>query len=627
MGHWQKYTLPNLAFVKIEYDALNLEDGDEDDPPVRKLVWVGVAGQYVDATDGGQVQNPDNPSQRVDSGFQHFRCVGLEWLLDRQYIQHAQVDGNTVGYAPDFGLNRQEGGGFPIGTFNEFSNKKLHDETGDPWSTRQIVEYLLENHGPKIDGTLDPVMQWNLVNESAVPDWGQITLQQHGFTTGALLRRLLSRQRGLGYFVRVAEADPADADAEDKVELVAFTFVESDFDLTGGNTLPANNIAQFVLNFSGDHSGSSFFTDDAFSRYTSVRVQGERATLTFSAEPERISDRDFSADARAAITAAEDDTELRSQQLADFISDPQIDAEARLHKLDIGDMPKRPKWSSPSEMEDEPTYHQDKIVLPRLALQLGQDYDEEAKPENPPLREDPVFYERPFWVVKEIGEDEDWYDTRFVGNRVRENYNWSASVSPGGSFLTIDLNSRNVVLSALEGEEFNDLKTSLNGGPTPTFNGSMVTATILLDHFCEVVETIQDPPELAKEKLIRVGGRNRRLDLIAKDTVVGVKPDKTLKKHTIDGWIRDDRELLRPIAKQALAWYGQSRQTMSMTTGWINGNLTLGSLITEVTENGASHVINSPITQISIQSPVSQSTQVAVPKISYQTSFAELDFA
>ena len=609
---FEPFTLPSLGYVKIEFDAYDIQDSQTplDQRQTKMLTWYGVVGQFSDKTDGGSVQFDD---RTVPSGYQQFRCVGLEWLLDRHYILDAQVNNQTVKHAPRFSSNRSG---------DQFANNMDQATAGDTWSTRQVANYLLKNQVTRGQSGL-PVINWELSNQQLLPDFDRQNFEQHGFTTGSILRRLIARQRGYSWFVTVDEAT-------NSARLTVFTFTDRDINLGGSgsqNQLLKNPIGDFDLALNVDRTGNALFISDSFARYDRVRVIGSRATLTFTATPERVADTSGLTDEAAEIVG-DGTAEERTENLVRFLSDPAIEAKARIHKVDFADAsPMRPGTNFiTGEATEEPdnTYYTDKTILARTALQIGEDYDATAFPDTPPPREEPTFYDSPFWLVR---REDRWYDTRFIGTGLRNEFDWTASITPAPTFLTFDLNSRNVVLTAIDTSRFESEIAAINGSVPWDLAESKVTATIELDHYCEVVESVSDDenlPELIREKIIVVGGGGHRLDYLAAQTAVGVNDDGTLKTHSDRTIIRDDRDDLRPIANLALAWYGTDRQSVKFSSKHINGNLTLGAMVLNVVDNETTHTINSPVTSIGLSSPVGGG-RPQPPTLSYQTSFTELD--
>lgn len=595
-GVFEPFELPSLAYVKIEFDAFDLSQSDTPLPD-RKLItlqWFGVVGRVANSADGGDVKNES--SQPIPTGYQSFQCVGMEWLIERQFILHADVAGQRIDHAPAFNLNRSG---------QTFSND-ADGQPGDKWSSRDVVKYLIENHS-----TPDEI-DWEIENENLIPDFDDVRIEQHGFTVASLLKQIISRQRGLGYFFAVRD---------NKVKLIVFTFTDSAISLPSGNQLPANTIGTEDITFSADHSGNSVFVNDSFSRYDSVRVIGSRATLTFSATPERVDDRDLKALANEAI-GDETDPEKVTQIISEFISDPDIELSAQLHRVDFGDLPQRPTVADPDMMQPEPTYRADKLILNRTALQVTGDYADDSFPDDPPALDVDLAYLRPFWLVS---RDNKWYDTQFIANSVRPGFDWAASIVSSRAALTFELNSRAVVLSQINSTQRSAEILALHGSEPWDLSQSMATVTIQLDHYCEFTATVDDPPEVLRVKRIGVGG-NRRLDLLAAGTVVGVDANQELIEHSGNSWIRDDRDELELIANLALSWYSSDRQSVEFSSRWLSGNLQIGTMVGRVIDNAVNHEVNAPITLVSVTSPVG-STAVQPSVIRYATSFAELDVA
>jgi len=420
--HYKPFTLPNLGFVKVEFEVFD-RNGN-----VQIISWVGVVGLIVDRAEGGQVTYRE--SDPVASGYQQFNCVGMEWLLDRHYILAAPIrDKMTgIGHAPAFGRNRLDSDDLV------FDRRTSYDESGEPWSSRNVVEHLLKYQTP-VDGNGDIKIPFEIENANLLPDWDEVYMEQHGYTTMSLLRQLVARQRGLGFFVAV--------NRKNKVRFVIFSFTDQSISLGQGNTLPKNPLDHYNIQMSSDRTGSSTFITDAFSQFDRVRVIGERATMTFSVtELQPINQEDFSSaidDAVNGINAK--DTEAKTEALSRILSTPRIiDAVSQLAvKADsIINLTQRPAADGTS-FEAEITYLEDKFILPRTRLRVDGNYSGDSFPSDNPDPDLPSQYYRPFVLIK--ADDDTYVDITQYGVSVRDERNFNASVTPSAeTFLAVDVN-------------------------------------------------------------------------------------------------------------------------------------------------------------------------------------------
>lgn len=605
------FTLPFLGYVLVQFEVY---DFSSDEPNARTTIsWTGVVGMVSDNADGGFAADLDGVQQQ--SGKQRFRCVGFKWLLDRHYVRDARIDGGFISHAPDFAQNK-------LADDLKFDRKFEHSSTSDPWTTVDVIDYLLQEQTPRgsSGGTLLP---FKLVNRDVLPDWDAVKMAQHGHTTGALLNRLISRHRGLSYFIDV------DLDSND-VELKVFTFATSEVDLGSGRSIKENPFDRHELTVAADGTGQLVQVTDSFARYNRVRAVGERATVTFTSDVFRIHD-DVDIDEKidaALMGINPDDVEQSQHLIGRVLDDPDVIRAATHWRVNIDGFAYAPDDNG--GMASEPTYPEDKYILSRTRLVVGEDYEGQSFAAAPDSDTREAF-EVPFLTIEAPSGER--IDTRFIANTAREGYDFNLQLQPGDSWQSFYINARQVVLDLVRdaAADYSDqLRALNNGNEIWNFEDMQATVTMLMDHYCEsVVEGDIDPnQDVVLEKLIVVGGDRYRLDLIDADTIVGVRGGEAIVHSTRD-WIRDDRPELESIAKTALTWYGTDRKSITFGTNWLNGQLLVGTIVESLrVGEGDSGLVNisSPITETSISWPVTQGTErIPLPSIRYQTSFAELD--
>ena len=96
------------------------------------------------------------------------------------------------------------------------------------------------------------------------------------------------------------------------------------------------------------------------------------------------------------------------------------------------------------------------------------------------------------------------------------------------------------------------------------------------------------------------------------------------------GYVRDDTDRLKVIARIAYEWYRTSRSVLTLTTLRLTNALKIGDMVTTIGDStivGNTHAqtINSAITQIRIRNPRIVSGSIAEPTMSLVTSAGELD--
>lgn len=611
----ERFELPRLGYVRIEFEAYN-PAGD-----IEVGVWYGVVGSLVERAEGGRIHWSDDPNVApapVPSGYQQFQCAGMDWLLESHYIMSAVVNNlgsnATVDAAPAFGNNKDPGK-------NVFARKTKHSDEATPWSTRDVVKYLVEHLTPRDHNNIAQV-QWEVENEQLLPDWDEVSMAQTGYTVGSLLKRLISRQRGLGYFIDVRD---------NKAKLIVFTFTHQDIDLGNGRTLLKNPISDLNITLSADRTGQSTFVYDSFSRYDRVIAIGERATMTFTAAPVQVSE--ATADIRAQLDESiadidPGDTEARSDHIARFSANPNVVRHSTLYRLDVGT-----KTNSPAAGSDgfirEHTFLQDKFILPRTRLLVGEDYggDNRPDPKVPPNPDLEHQYMRPQMWGDDPDNDNTIHMTHGAASPGRDAKRSNADLrASNDSWMSVEISYPEAIYSWVDGNKYGgELRALLGDRNLPVPANCEITATIELDHFCEGVADNNPNVDIAREKFIFIGGGRYRLDFLAKDTIVGVDPGTgEAITHNKDELIRDDREAIKDIAALAFSWYGTERLAVRFGTNWINSSVVLGAMILNIVDGDTEYAVNSPVTHLAIESPVSE-LKAAVPKISYRTSYGELD--
>ena len=642
------YSLPSLAYVKIEFDIVDYDQLGTAAAPneaITTRTWYGVVGTLLDSI-GGLFERPLS-TNLVDNGLQTLPAVGLEWLLARDYITTAQyIDSQNftrdatrpIDFNEGTRPNRHTAKTAVLSGAEAYLFSPTLAEDADWWSSASIVEYLVNTHRPF------PSHIWQLDDPSGllVETDDRPLLRTRNARRWDLLNRLMPRQRGLSFRVFV-NAD------ESRFLVRPITFAHADLELNGDPILKANP-AQNTLEMSGDRSGALQLTTDAFHKYTRVRVRGGRAVYCFNAS---ITDGNLET---AWLPATETEYAQGASTLPDY---PAVEEIAEREKANQA-WRNQPMFEyvysrfrltqsfaeNPVAKDGEGEGENDAIlnpnddtlatvfragvnVLPVIPLRPGVD-PETVDPEIRPGR---VDFEQPkaWFAIPSTGK---WVDARHVeqiadneGENDDDTYRWSAIVSPdsvqSGFRLRINGLPKHVV----------DPGFAALPEDTPTggwnYQSAIFTVAIEGDHYCEATWPDNDPNlEPARERLIDVGPAYQ-LHHIAKDTVIGVNPDQSLQRMAASRWVRDDRELLAGIAQLAFQWYGQDRHGLTFATSLVTDAFEIGDMITEVKGLGprGNTTVNSVITELTIESGIADGDrEPPPPRISYRTNFAELDF-
>jgi len=153
-----------------------------------------------------------------------------------------------------------------------------------------------------------------------------------------------------------------------------------------------------------------------------------------------------------------------------------------------------------------------------------------------------------------------------------------------------------------------------------------VTIAAFGDRFAEGVAEATDiaDADLVREKVLYLGDKYR-VDVLIRGTIFRVADSQALKYTTATRLIRDDREALETIAERALAWYGEDRQAMAYRTTYLNSDIAIGRRIGVLKEPAGDVTINTVVTNVVFNFPVSQGPKPGLPTMDFQTQAAELD--
>ena len=112
-----------------------------------------------------------------------------------------------------------------------------------------------------------------------------------------------------------------------------------------------------------------------------------------------------------------------------------------------------------------------------------------------------------------------------------------------------------------------------------------------------------------------------RLDRVVPHTIVGVSSITGRAVHSLGGWCRDDREVLRLKAKAAFAYLSIPRRSLSFSVHRVNSAIKLGDYVVSIDSDA--RVIGSVVTGIALH--IVHGDQVDVATQSYGTGFVERD--
>jgi hypothetical protein len=126
-------------------------------------------------------------------------------------------------------------------------------------------------------------------------------------------------------------------------------------------------------------------------------------------------------------------------------------------------------------------------------------------------------------------------------------------------------------------------------------------------------------------RILRIESPEHELVYVIPDTVVGVDPTTQALLQAEGGHVRDDRDQMRLIAQRAYQWARVPRYALRLATGWIDGALQVGHLITAATDPAGLFPVLSVISEITVEFPIASSDTPPRPRLSLATAFGEFD--
>jgi len=642
-----KRTDLDRVFVRVSYET----DGDGEDRQ-----WYGVIELNNDQLGGARILEDASYA----SGRQVFSAYGLEYLLAAHEVIDARTDigGPTpiVDVAPTFNA-----GGRPNKTPGELTFANDPDDS-EHWSSRTIVEYLLEHQTPKnIDSVA--LIPFSLVGTD-IPDWDQPQLDQAGHTTYALLDQLINRRRLLLWHLRVNDTT---------IELHTDTMIADPLtlDLPGAAPIAANK-KQVHLAFDTDQLTSGVVKSSDVERVDQVIVRGarRRSVASFSAHKDHTIEPGWTPE-------DEDEYTQGAQQTQGYGAlgpreKRKRDEEARTareltHVFAFFRIPKT--WDRKVQdgegggghnpmfpfdpfgfdlLNSFPVFYPDMQVEQTTPLIDGVDYSGDKIASGSFELPEQETQEMPPLVVAKVPDEERWIRVDEIGKNAdleitdpeNEFNRWSASVrvppQSKGVYLDVHGSPRHV----LDAVGFAYLDTDEKLGRWSFRDpeaGIIFTLSIPDDRYCEGrwPEELEATKSYTLRKLIQAGDGFRK-DYVAPGTVVGVAADGKLKRTDAGGFIPkeaddDDQHRLIAAAKVAAAWYTITHYVLSLHTARIKpiAEIDVGYLVAEIgdaaAEDGHRQEINSPITEIRISSPLGEPATSLPIEMAVTTWAGELD--
>jgi hypothetical protein len=658
IGHW----------VKVAIDC----GGDE------PRNWYGRIGEDVRNVAGATFGNDD---ERVPHGAQGFIAYGLEALLMRQPIVDCWVlqsdrsekrlgramEINAPNAVADVGNCSKQPG--PRGT--RIFAQSHSAEHAVAWSTRKILWYLLRYHTPlAIDGPgAQQEIEWGIDMTDAsyryLSDSDGPRVRLHGRTVKQVLDELLDRRRGLGYTVRI------DPNNDKAVVIRPFTFAEQDIDLPGGEVLEANR-SQKTIDFdrSIDVDLASIRKSSAQTYERAIAVgQRVRCVGTFSKLDENL-DQDWTA-ATAQLYNAGSPAAADPDVATDF------DQKMNLHRdYRAGDQFTRvySYFRIPSDWDGQVNDGEDGRgggdLFPYVSL--GVDQKTEAVWYVPELR---VEQDLPLWEGRDYsdvavlqGGDGDNPDSAgderlpplvFLKQADSLHADPSTETNPDGPwpYVQVELMAAANEIPGMgddEGRKFccsvrpqqsaPGLVLKVMGAPQYAIASAdfrpaddsdelygdydwqdnlMATVSLAADYHITATWPKGAPQGIDALRTLTIDARAvAGCTWIQLHTVVGLDDQGFPKRAENGAFLRDDRPILRDIARLAFEWYGTERQILTFGVKRLTDMLDVGDLITEVGADETLEPIRTVVTEARYDFAQNERD---INHTTFQTQWAELD--
>jgi hypothetical protein len=650
------------------YVKISIFQKDGNDP----LLWYGTVIDRDETLLGFQ----SGASQR-DSR-QTFTAYGLEFLLDRKYLTTSIVERDngstdTIGRAIGFNLGagserdrvRRPNGSTAKGPDGAYAfARSLHVNDCDFWDADDIIKYLSVYHMPAdING--DQILPWNYDDTAGYLPFAGPTLQVHGKTIREILNMIMDRRRAMSWAISVSEADPDDPTSKDSIDIIPFSFSETDIDFPSGDGfIPAN---QNPKPFDFDTELLARDPRLVSSRSTvhpSVIVRGERRGVVFTtafsdATHDWVNfDINWTSDLQTEYNAGatgdshygDDDNWLRQQTMNQQARlRAKLESVYRWFKIP-DDWDGTTNKSSPTLLVDDFAVAKGNqpIWLPglrfehHLPMRDGIDYSgtnifDGNVTSVLPDDEQGDFIRPMGWI--NVGIASSTYERiDRLGLGLKEKlilpetlgraYSITLKMHKDDLGFSVDVHGHAQCAIAkddftpaddADGPDSNDEESK----PDLNYKDLLVTVYMLGDSYAEGQwpdpDNGPDSSDVHEPLLIQV--HHYFCDYVLADTVLDSDTNGQLVKVTKSAYVRDDRDALKDMARMAYQWYSVERKALDVTLHTLDNSdydIDIGDLITTIGRDEF-ETCNSVVTEIIFDTRAQTRT--------IKTQFAEMDVA
>jgi hypothetical protein len=611
--------------------------------------WWGVIVDLTDARSGAL-------GGTVSSGVEQYTAFALTWFLDQVPIlkTHFRAASTTeiIDRCIPFngGTDGQRRANRVSWKNYDSTNKVFTDRTRtaapEAWTAANAIEYVFDKFAPR--NAADAILIPFALQSGALSflDYEIGMIEYEGQTPWQLINRLIDHKRGLGCHAIIDS---------NTVKLVVWSQNAASITLPSGSSIPANpNTMTYDFDSAVNVSQVSV-SSTAVAKYDQVIVRGERAGSVFSVRPATNMEKDWTsadqtkydqgASLKPGYSVLASDADKQAANNDARASDPLARVYSWWKPKATWDgrsatdpatgtapfcFPKIDSDGVPDTGTAAVIQHAGLRVETFLPLRQGVDYSAAAiTPDTDGSDDSETEFIPPILLLKSEAirgstSDAGWIHGERLNQSVSANsskrpYDYSVDLSvredaPGLIFRTVGQPqhylAKDLFVPALGAENLS----------SDAFNSPDWIATIymLQDQWCRAQWPLQaslPSLDLIRPLTLQVAGAH--MDYVVPGTIVAVDAGE-LKKSALGGYVRDDREKLKDIARLAYAWHGQTRRIMQLSFKGITSGFSLGYLITSIGSGGLSETVNTCVTSITYD--------LAAGTTSLSTSFGELDF-
>lgn len=627
---------PNINTARLRWEIGSvILPGDTE--PTTIGVWVG-RGQFVMidwlCDDGstilrwvGYIDSTSRPSEAF--GFQEIVAYGLERSLALTTISRsvwwdetaseAKVSDVAFPFNGPGGLRTADAHAIVAVAVYLFRDLNKVDHLIDtavqpaPWSTREIVRYLLDQMLPTSDLGV-AVIPWTIVGIDLLPDWDSPRVDTEYRTVWDVLNELVNAQRLLGF--------TCGNDGSAAVTIKFFTHLASDLAISG-NTIPANP-TQHTLITQPDALTNAYYSDIT-GGYDQVICRGARKQVIFTmgVNPDDVNNGSLIVGWKYDDQTAYNNGASLEAGYSALTDTQKRQANARARRnAKVAAVFKR-FFLKGTELRTENSYSPIR-VLEKLPIKKGSVWAGEL---------DPTIYDRdgegiqPLLSFHMPGTDD--ADARILSTSMeslvsKAKKSFAVKLSAKGLLVYLDVVGTEQHIIAKD-----NFFTTGNPGfiPLPVddldfpfidFFSMHMTAAVEIDRHVEGSYPETAPTaNIVRRLIVDAGPDYKHIEILNDDnfkTVANI--DSFAYEEFSDGGILvDDTEKLTAIARFIAQSYALTRQAVSWQSQRKIGGVSVGDLIT--TSDGAT--INSPVMAININGGVSINRPAAATVQSFET--------